>query len=79
MREYQEKLQIIFQDPLKSLNSRHTVEKILSEPFEIHGIGNKEEKKIKIKSLLAKVGLPEDSINKYPHEFSGGQAKDRHG
>ena len=73
MRQHRKNLQIIFQDPSESLNSRHTVEKILLEPLEIHNIGTKQERKEKIKSLLAKVGLPEDSLNKYPHEFSGGQ------
>jgi oligopeptide/dipeptide ABC transporter ATP-binding protein len=73
MRKYREDLQIIFQDPTESLNSRHTVEKILSEPLKIHGLCKKSNYTKEIIDLLKKVGLPADSINKYPHEFSGGQ------
>ncbi|MCM8535089.1 MAG: ATP-binding cassette domain-containing protein [Lentisphaeraceae bacterium] len=74
LRQYRKDLQIIFQDPSESLNSRHTVEQILMEPLEIHKIGDsRNDRKAIIVSLLQKVGLPADSINKYPHEFSGGQ------
>jgi oligopeptide transport system ATP-binding protein len=73
MRQHRKNLQVIFQDPSESLNSRHTVEQILAEPFEIHKIGSKRERKEQILSLLKKVGLPADSMSKYPHEFSGGQ------
>ncbi len=73
LRKYRENLQIIFQDPTESLNSRHTVEKILSEPLKIHNLCSNGDRIKKIEDLLLKVGLPKDSINKYPHEFSGGQ------
>lgn len=73
MREYRKDLQIIFQDPSESLNSRHTIEKILREPLEIHKIGTPQSRKEKILELLERVGLPADSLTKYPHEFSGGQ------
>ncbi|MCM8542956.1 MAG: ATP-binding cassette domain-containing protein, partial [Lentisphaeraceae bacterium] len=73
LRELRKNLQIIFQDPSESLNSRLTIEKILSEPFEIHKIGSRKERKAMVLDLLKKVGLPADSISKYPHEFSGGQ------
>lgn len=66
-------MQIIFQDPMESLNSRHTVGSILEEPFEIHNIGTKQERKQKVRDLLVKVGLPESAESRYPHEFSGGQ------
>ena len=66
-------MQIIFQDPMESLNSRHTVGSIIEEPFEIHGVGTKKERKEKVKELLTKVGLPENAADRYPHEFSGGQ------
>ncbi|MCP3921099.1 MAG: ATP-binding cassette domain-containing protein [Desulfobacterales bacterium] len=66
-------IQVIFQDPYESLNSRHTIGSILEEPFQIHKIGNKKERVSEVKSLLKKVGLPEDAYNRYPHEFSGGQ------
>ena len=73
MREIRQDMQIIFQDPMESLNSRHTVGTILEEPFVIHGIGTREERKSRIQELLGKVGLQSDAVNRYPHEFSGGQ------
>jgi oligopeptide/dipeptide ABC transporter ATP-binding protein len=66
-------MQIIFQDPFESLNSRHTVGYIIEEPFIIHKIGTPAERKNEVLELLKKVGLPENAINRYPHEFSGGQ------
>lgn len=66
-------MQMIFQDPYESLNTRHTVENILTEPYEIHGIGTKEERIQWAKELLKKVGLPEQALERFPHEFSGGQ------
>ena len=68
-------MQIIFQDPLSSLNPRMNVGKIIEEPFLIHGIGDREERKKRIGQLLDKVGLPSNVINRYPHEFSGGQCQ----
>ncbi|MDB1123956.1 ABC transporter ATP-binding protein [Vibrio algarum] len=73
MRPLRKDMQIIFQDPLESLNQRHTVGMIIEEPFIIHGIGSKEERRQWVEELLAKVGLSKESINRYPHEFSGGQ------
>ncbi|MCW8330396.1 dipeptide ABC transporter ATP-binding protein [Photobacterium sp. SDRW27] len=66
-------MQIIFQDPMESLNSRHTIGTIIAEPFEIHNIGLPEEREAWVKELLQKVGLPVSAANRYPHEFSGGQ------
>ncbi|MGY8815510.1 MAG: ABC transporter ATP-binding protein, partial [Gammaproteobacteria bacterium] len=66
-------MQIIFQDPMESLNSRHTVGTILEEPFIIHGIGTREERQKSVSALLDKVGLQQDAVNRFPHEFSGGQ------
>ncbi len=66
-------MQMIFQDPYESLNTRHTVENILTEPYEIHGIGTKEERIKWAKEALKKVGLPEQAMERFPHEFSGGQ------
>ncbi len=73
MRELRKEMQIIFQDPMESLNSRHTVGAILEEPYVIHGIGNREDRKQKVKELLNKVGLQDDAVHRFPHEFSGGQ------
>jgi oligopeptide transport system ATP-binding protein len=66
-------MQMIFQDPSESLNARHSVRSILEEPYIIHGIGNKEERRIWVNQLLDRVGLPANSADKYSFEFSGGQ------
>jgi len=73
LRELRRDLQIIFQDPFESLDSRQTVGDILEEPFIIHRIGTSEKRKAEVKKLLARVGLDENAINRFPHEFSGGQ------
>ena len=71
---YKRRIQIIFQNPYASLNPRFTVGHILTEPMDIHGIGaNAQERTELAFELLGKVGLPEVSFYKYPHEFSGGQ------
>jgi peptide/nickel transport system ATP-binding protein len=71
---WRRRIQIIFQNPYASLNPRFTVGHILTEPMEIHGIGaNAQERTDLAFELLQKVGLPEVSYYKYPHEFSGGQ------
>lgn len=70
---YRRNLQMIFQDPYESLNSRHTVGFILEEPFIIHKLGNRQQRTENVKMLLEKVGLQKKSLDKFPHEFSGGQ------
>jgi peptide/nickel transport system ATP-binding protein len=71
---YKRRIQIIFQNPYASLNPRFIVGQILTEPMEIHGIGASAQERTELAfELLAKVGLPEVSFYKYPHEFSGGQ------
>ena len=66
-------IQIIFQDPYASLNPRQRVSSILTEPYEIHHLGTKQQAMDRAKELLDLVGLPQDSMRKFPHEFSGGQ------
>ncbi|AKH69783.1 oligopeptide/dipeptide ABC transporter, ATP-binding protein [Spongiibacter sp. IMCC21906] len=73
MRPLRRDLQMIFQDPFESLNSRHTVESIIEEPLQIHKIGDQASRKKRVQQLLELVGLPDRAANKYPHEFSGGQ------
>ena len=73
IREVRRDLQMIFQDPFESLNSRHTIRDILLEPFEIHKIGTPLERDSEILKLLNRVGLDEDVLTRFPHEFSGGQ------
>ncbi len=66
-------IQMIFQDPMESLNSRHTVGEILEEPFVVQNIGDKAFRRQRVKELLEVVGLPARSVTRYPFEFSGGQ------
>lgn len=67
-------MQMIFQDPGDSLNSRHTVGSILEEPFIIHKIGaTAGERRRKVDELLEKVGLASSAATRFPFEFSGGQ------
>jgi peptide/nickel transport system ATP-binding protein len=72
--DYKRRIQIIFQNPYASLNPRFTVGHIITEPMRIHGIGSNEAERTDLAfELLEKVGLPDASFYKYPHEFSGGQ------
>lgn len=66
-------VQMVFQDPAESLNSRMTVGSIIQEPLDIHGVGNMQEKSSRVQKLLEQVGLPPSSARRYPFEFSGGQ------
>ena len=66
-------IQMIFQDPMESLNSRHTVGEILEEPLVVQGIGDSASRKKRVAQLLDLVGLPARSVTRYPFEFSGGQ------
>jgi oligopeptide/dipeptide ABC transporter ATP-binding protein len=72
LRSIRKRLQMIFQDPYASLNPRRQIGKIVEEPLRIHGMGKSERRSIALE-LLKKVGLDENSYEKYPHEFSGGQ------
>jgi oligopeptide/dipeptide ABC transporter ATP-binding protein len=65
--------QMIFQDPAESLDSRMNVRSIIEEPFQIHGLGTREERKKWVNKLLDTVGLSVSSADRYPFEFSGGQ------
>ncbi|MDA1817658.1 ABC transporter ATP-binding protein [Bacillus cereus] len=73
LKEYRKRMQIIFQDPYASLNPTMNVFQIISEPMNIYGSYEKEEQKEIILDLLKKVGLKEEHLYRYPHEFSGGQ------
>ena len=71
---YKRRIQIIFQNPYASLNPRFIIGQILTEPMQIHGIGATAQERTNLAfEMLTKVGLPEVSFYKYPHEFSGGQ------
>ncbi|WP_404421683.1 ABC transporter ATP-binding protein [Thalassospira australica] len=69
-------LQIIFQDPLASLNPRMTIGEIIAEPLVTHKSElGKDEIRARVKRMMARVGLLPQMINRYPHEFSGGQCQ----
>lgn len=67
------KVQIVFQDPLSSLNPKKTIGWILEEPLKIHKEGNKEERIKKVNKILELMGLDSSYRNRYPQELSGGQ------
>lgn len=66
-------IQVIFQDPLSSLNPRKTAGDIVGRPLEIHDIATGAEKRDRVAELFEEVGLQRTHIDRYPHEFSGGQ------
>ncbi len=73
MRPLRKEIQVVFQDPYNSLNPRMKIGEILTEPLLVHKIGTRQERIDKAKNLLAKVGLKPEYINRYPHQFSGGE------
>jgi len=73
LRALRRHLQIIFQDPYGSLDPRMRVRALVAEPLEIHRIGGRHERLVRVRELLDRVGLGESALDKYPHEFSGGQ------
>ena len=73
LKKTRKNIQMIFQDPYASLNPRMKIIKIMQEPLKIHGIGNSATQYSKILSMIRRVGLVEDDLSKYPHQFSGGQ------
>ena len=72
---YRKKMQSVFQDPYSSLDPSHTVQDIICEPMEIHKLYTPKERKERAKELIRVVGLKEQDLLKYPHEFSGGQCQ----
>jgi len=73
LRRFRSKMQMVFQDPLGSLNPRHNVDMLLSEPLKVHGVGSKAERRKLAVETLDAVGLPKSVLERFPHEFSGGQ------
>ena len=73
LRELRRDVQIIFQNPQSSLNPRLTVDDIIGEALDIHGLAAGNTRDERIKELLETVGLNASHANRYPHEFSGGQ------
>jgi oligopeptide/dipeptide ABC transporter ATP-binding protein len=73
LRSLRKQMQIIFQDPVGSLNPRMTVGNIIGEPITVHGIARGRARNELVASLLQRVGLDPSFAQRYPHEFSGGQ------
>ncbi|WP_373354215.1 dipeptide ABC transporter ATP-binding protein [Pseudoroseicyclus sp. CXY001] len=74
MRKLREELQIVFQDPLASLDPRMTVGASIAEPLQVHRPNlSRKERDEKVRAMLERVGLERNMINRYPHEMSGGQ------
>ena len=74
LRRKRQDMQMVFQDPLSSLDPRQSVESLLLEGMKAHGLAkDAKAANTRLKELLKAVGLPAASLQKYPHEFSGGQ------
>jgi oligopeptide/dipeptide ABC transporter ATP-binding protein len=73
MRRFRKRMQIIFQDPYASLNPREKIRSMLSHAFALHGIGTPADREDRAVALLDQVGLSADYLDRFPHEFSGGQ------
>ncbi len=74
LRHMRRRMQMVFQDPLGSLDPRQDVESLLAEPLKAHGLGgDKAAIGRRLRELLDSVGLPAAALRRYPHEFSGGQ------
>ncbi|WP_457676649.1 ABC transporter ATP-binding protein, partial [Thiolapillus sp.] len=76
LRAFRQRMQIVFQDPLASLDPRMTVSEIITEPLQVFEpqLGRKERKQ-RVQQMMERVGLLPNQINRYPHEFSGGQCQ----
>ena len=73
LRRLRRDMQLVFQDPMASLDPRFTVGRSLAEPLVVHGVGTVAERRARVGELLRTVGLEPAAAQRYPHEFSGGQ------
>jgi peptide/nickel transport system ATP-binding protein len=73
LRRMRRRMQMIFQDPYASLNPRMTIGSMLAEPLRVHRLAKGPERTRRVNELIEMVGLPKNSVGRYPHEFSGGQ------
>jgi peptide/nickel transport system ATP-binding protein/oligopeptide transport system ATP-binding protein len=73
LREARRDMQVVFQDPYDSLNPRLTLEELVAEPLRVHTPYDKAERRARVESLFADVGLPPRLMGRYPHQLSGGQ------
>ena len=69
------RMQMVFQDPIGSLNPRHTVGQLIAEPLLVHKLVPRGQRRQRVQELLELVGLPPDAVGRFPHEFSGGQCQ----
>ncbi len=73
LQSFRHRVQIVFQDPFRSLNPRRTVGQAIAEPLQIHNLVAPEKRRERVAQLLTEVGLDTGAIDRYPHQFSGGQ------
>jgi ABC-type glutathione transport system ATPase component len=74
MRPLRRRMQLIFQDPMASLNPRHTIRRIVSEPMRFHGVAkNRVDAETRVRQIFERFSLPLACLERYPHELSGGQ------
>jgi len=73
LKELRRRIGVIFQDPAASLNPRLPIGDVISEPLEVHKVGNRASRQKRVYELLDAVELPMSAVNRYPHELSGGQ------
>ncbi len=73
LKPYRRQMQMVFQDPSASLNPRQTAHTVLVTPLLVHGVLGRAERHRQVVAMAERVGLPQDALMRYPHEFSGGQ------
>lgn len=73
LRSKRRAIQIVFQDPYASLDPRQTIYQVIATPLRLHGIGNRKDRSDRVASLLGKVGIGLEFMDRHPHELSGGQ------
>lgn len=73
IRPLRQDIQMVFQDPVESLDARLSVGELVAEPLQIHGVGNRAVRKERVEELLDQVRMPRSAAQKFPFEFSGGQ------
>jgi peptide/nickel transport system ATP-binding protein/oligopeptide transport system ATP-binding protein len=73
MKAVRREMQLIFQDPFSSLDPRSKIADIIGEALYVHGLKDEKERRRQVQEVMTRVGLSEDHMRRYPHEFSGGQ------
>ncbi len=73
LRSVRRRMQVVFQDPMSSLNPRMRIADIVAEPLTIHRVGTAKLRRQRAATMLERVGLAAEHLDRYPHEFSGGQ------